>query len=192
MKNVFLIFLLCLCSYSFYGQTLVSYGKQTISREEFLKAFRKNNTSVKATEKAYRDYLNLYIRYKLKVQAARDLRLDTLPGQITELKNFKSQIVDQYINDEISLNQMAREAFVRSQRDLRVSFIFVASPKTASPADTAKAWQKINNAYKALNNKKDFGETALQFSEDPNVKENKGDLGYISVFDLPYAMETVA
>ena len=192
MKNVFLIFLLCFCSFSFYGQTLVSYGKQTISRQEFLTAFRKNNAHTKATEKAYREYLNLYIRYKLKVRAARDLQLDTLPGQITELKNFKSQIVDQYINDEISLSQMAKEAFVRSQRDLRISFIFVAAPKNASPADTAKAWQKIQNAYKALNNKKDFGETALQFSEDPNVKENKGDLGYITVFDLPYAMETVA
>ena len=143
MKNVFLIFLLCFFSYSFYGQTLVSYGKQTISRQEFLTAFRKNNTHTKATEKAYRDYLNLYIRYKLKVQAARDLKLDTLPGQITELKNFKSQIVDQYINDEISLNQMAREAFVRSQRDLRVSYIFVAAPKNASPADTQKPGRKF-------------------------------------------------
>jgi peptidyl-prolyl cis-trans isomerase SurA len=192
MKNVFLIFILSFCTYTFYGQTLVTYGKQTISREEFLTAFRKNNMHTKATEKAYRDYLNLYIRYKLKVQAAKDLKLDTLPGQITELKNFKSQIVDQYINDEISLNQMAKEAFVRSQHDLLISYIFVAAPKNASPADTAKAWKKIQDAYKALNNKKDFGETALQFSEDPNVKENRGDLGYITVFDLPYAMETVA
>ena len=87
---------------------------------------------------------------------------------------------------------MAKEAFIRSQRDLRVSYIFVASPKNASPADTAKAWQKIQDAYQALNSKKDFGETALQYSEDPFVKENRGDMGYITVFDLPYAMETVA
>ena len=87
---------------------------------------------------------------------------------------------------------MAREAFVRSQHDLRVSYIFVAAPKNSPPADTAKAWQKIQEVYKALKSKKDFGETALQYSEDPNVKENRGDLGYITVFDLPYAMETVA
>jgi len=62
MKKVFLISLLTLCFCSFYGQTLVTYGKQTISREEFLTAFRKNNAHTKATEKAYRDYLNLYIR----------------------------------------------------------------------------------------------------------------------------------
>jgi peptidyl-prolyl cis-trans isomerase SurA len=192
MKNVFFIILLCVTSHSFYGQTLVSYGKQTISREEFLKAFRKNNANIKATEKAYRDYLDLYIRYKLKVQAAKDMKLDTLAGQITDLKNFKSQIVDQYITDEISLSQMAKEAFIRSQRDLRISYIFVAATKNATPADTAKAWQKIQDAYKALKNNRDFGETALQFSEDPNVKENRGDLGYVTVFDLPYAMETVA
>src|ERR1700712_977951 len=111
MKNFVLVFLFSLCSYSFYGQTLVNYGNKSISRSEFLTAFRKNNTKTKATDKAYRDYLKLYIRYRLKVQAAEDLKLDTLSGQLTELKNFKSQIVDQYMNDELSLNLMAKEAF---------------------------------------------------------------------------------
>src|SRR5450432_3368483 len=171
MKNVVLIFILLVCSNTFFGQTLVRYGNKTISREEFLTAFRKNNTKIKASGKAYRDYLNLYIRYRLKVQAALDLGLDTLAGQLTELQNFKSQVVDQYLNDESSLNQMAREAFVRSQHDLRVSIIFVVSPRNSSPADSTKAWQKIQEAYHVLNNK-DFGETAIQYSEDPFVKNN--------------------
>jgi len=192
MKNVVLILTLVTCSKTFFGQTLVRYGNHTISRQEFLSAFRKNNTNKQATEKAYRDYLNLYIRYRLKVQAAYDLGLDTLPGQVTELQNFKSQIVDQYLNDESSLNQMAKEAFARSQHDLGISYLFVACPRNAAPADTAKAWKKVQEAYRALKSNKDFGETALQFSEDPYVKNNRGDMGYITVFDLPYAMETVA
>ncbi|HEY4935222.1 MAG TPA: peptidylprolyl isomerase, partial [Puia sp.] len=192
MKNVVLIFILLLCFKSFFGQTLVRFGNQTITRDEFLKAFRKNNSHVRATDKAYRDYLNLYIRYRLKVQAAFEMKLDTLPGQITELQNFKSQIVDQYTNDESSLNQMAKEAFKRSQHDLRVSYIFVAAPKNASPADTARAWKKIQDVYRDLKSGKDFGEAAMQFSEDPYVKNNRGNLEYITVFDLPYAMETVA
>src|ERR1035438_9129734 len=185
MKNVALIFLLLFISNSFFGQTLVRYGNHTITREEFLNAFRKNNSQVKATEKSYREYLNLYIRYRLKVQAAFDMKLDTLPGQITELQNFKSQIVDQYTNDDSSLNQMAKEAFIRSQHDLRLSYIFVAAAKNASLADTARAWKKIQDAYRDLKNCKDFGETAVQFSEDPFVKNNRGDLDFITVFDLP-------
>jgi peptidyl-prolyl cis-trans isomerase SurA len=192
MKNVVLIFLLLFNSSSFFGQTLVRFGNQTISRDEFLSAFRKNNSKVKATDKAYRDYLNLYIRYRLKVQAAFDMKLDTLAGQMTELQNFKSQIVDQYTNDESSLNQMAKEAFVRSQHDLRISYIFVSAPKNASPSDTAKAWKKIQDAYTELKGNKDFGETAVRFSEDPYAKVNKGNLDFITVFDLPYALETVA
>ena len=192
MKNAVLIFFLLFHSGLFYGQTLVRLGNETISKDEFLNAFRKNNAHTVPSEKSYRDYLNLYIRYRLKVQAAMDMKLDTLPGQITELQNFKSQVVDQYITDEISLNQMAREAYLRSKKDLRISYIFVAAPKNASASDTAKAWQKINDAYDAIKKGKDFGETALLYSEDPNVKMNKGDLNYITVFDLPYPMETVA
>ncbi len=192
MKNAVLLFLLLMFSSSFFGQTLVRYGKYNITRDEFLKAFRKNNSHVIATEKAYRDYLNLYIRYRLKVQAAFDMKLDTLAQQITELQNFKSQIVDQYTNDETSLNKMAREAFIRSQRDLRISYIFVAASKNAPPSDTARAWKKIQDAWKVLKNNRDFSEVTMQFSEDPFVKNNKGDLGFITVFDLPYSMETAA
>jgi peptidyl-prolyl cis-trans isomerase SurA len=192
MKKVVLIGSLLLSSLRFFGQTLVRYGDQTISREEFIRAFRKNNMNVKTTEKAYRDYLNLYIRYRLKVQEALYEKLDTLAGQKTDLQNFKSQIADQYINDESSLNRMAEEAFIRSQRDLRISYIFVSAPKNASPADTARAWKKIQDAYRALQENKDFGETAVLYSEDPFAKTNKGDIGFITVFDLPYAMENIA
>ena len=192
MKNVVLIFILLIFCNTIFGQTLVRYGNHVITKEEFLRAFRKNNSKSGATEKAYRDYLTLYIRYRLKVQAAYDLGLDTLSGQITELQNFKSQVVDQYLNDENSLNQMAKEAFVRSKNDLRISFIFVASPRNSSPSDTAKAWKKIQDAYQALNSNKDFGETAILYSEDPFVKNNRGDLGFITVFDLPYSIETMA
>jgi peptidyl-prolyl cis-trans isomerase SurA len=192
MKKVALSILLIFCSFFFYGQTLVRYGNQAVPKGEFLTAFHKNNAHIKPSEKAYRDYLNLYIRYRLKVQAALDIRLDTMAGQLTELQNFRTQIVDQYITDDLSLNQLAREAYTRSKQDLRISYIFVAAPKNAVPADTARAWQKIQEAYKALQSGKDFGETALQYSEDPNVKNNKGDLNFITVFDLPYKMETVA
>jgi len=192
MKKAVLVFVLFFSSKIFFGQTIARYGNHLIYRNEFIKAYQKNNASNKATEKAYRDYLNLYIRYRLKVQAALDMKLDTLAGQKTELRNFESQIADQFTNDETSLKQMAAEAFVRSQRDLRISYIYVAAPKNATPADTAKAWKKIQDAYQAVKNGKDFGETAIQFSEDPFAKTNKGDIGYITVFDLPYAIETVA
>jgi peptidyl-prolyl cis-trans isomerase SurA len=192
MKNVALIISLLFASQTFFGQTLARYGNHQISREEFLIAYRKNNTNTKATEQSYRDYLELYIRYRLKVQAAYDKKLDTLPGQITELQNFRSQITDQYSNDESSLDRLTEEVFVRSQKDVRLSYILVANPRNFTPADTLRAWQKINAAYAQLKKNKTFEETADAFSEDPFVKTNHGDLGFVTVFGLPYALETLA
>ncbi|MFI5124747.1 MAG: peptidylprolyl isomerase [Chitinophagales bacterium] len=192
MKNAVLIVFLLYCSSTFYGQTLAWYGNNQISRDEFLSAYRKNNTKTRATEQSYREYLDLYIRYRLKVQAAYDKKLDTLPGQISELQNFRSQIADQYSNDETSLNRMVNEAFVRSRKDIRLSYIFVSAAKSAAPGDTLKARKKISEAYDKLKKTKNFGEVALAYSEDPFVKNNQGDLGFITVFDLPYAVETIA
>ena len=93
------------------AQTLITYGGQEISKNEFLKAYRKNNSKSKPTEKSYRQYLELYIRYKLKVRAAMDLKFDHLPNQVTELQNFRNQIISNYLNDEPSLNRLINEAF---------------------------------------------------------------------------------
>jgi peptidyl-prolyl cis-trans isomerase SurA len=192
MKNFFPVIVLLFVTSALSGQTLVSFGNHKISRNEFLTAYRKNNTNKKATEKSYRDYLDLYIRYRLKVQAAYDKKMDSLPGQLSELQNFRSQIADQYINDEGSLDRMTEEAFRRSQKDIRLSYIIVTLPKAATPADTLKAWKKIHEALADLKKNKSFEETALAYSDDPFVKTNQGDLGYITVFDLPYDIENVA
>ncbi len=192
MKNFFPIIILLFVTPPLVGQTLVRFGNHQISRNEFITAYQKNNTNKRPSEASYRDYLELYIRYRLKVQAAYDKRMDSLPGQLSDLQNFRSQITDQYVNDESSLNRMTEEAFRRSQKDIRLSCIIVPVPKTAPPADTLRAWKKIHEAWNSLKRNKSFEETALAYSEDPFVKTNQGDLGYLTVFDLPYAIENVA
>jgi len=197
MRNLsrkFLIaaFILCFAAISSDAQTLFSYGEKAVTKEDFLKAYSKNNIEGKATEKSYRDYLELYIRYKLKVKAAYDLKLDTLPSQQTELKNFRNQVADTYMNDEESLNALVNEAYDRSRKDIHLAHIFIAVPKNANPADTLKAYQKMMSTYDALKNNKVFGETAVTWSDDASAKKNGGDMGWITVFTLPYELETLA
>jgi peptidyl-prolyl cis-trans isomerase SurA len=93
------------------AQTVFTYGNDAVSKQEFLKAYQKNNGEKSSTEKSYRNYLELYIRFKLKVKAAFDLQLDTLTSQRTELQNFRNQVADSYINDNASMNKLVREAF---------------------------------------------------------------------------------
>ena len=195
MKSIFRFFIFLVLvniSGTLAAQPLFTYGNKSVSKEEFLKAFNKNNTYEKTNEKALREYLDLYTKFKLKVRAAYDLKLDTLPSQRAELQSFRSQLVQNYLNDESSVNAMVDEAFARSQRDVRVSHIFIPVNERDSQSVVQKAKAKIQEAYKQLQAGKDFGEVAAAYSADPSVKSNKGDLGYITVFSLPYDLETLA
>ena len=187
---IFLFFLPAMTMVS--AQTLATYGGRQISKQEFLKAYSKNNTDKNPTEASYRSYLELYIRYKLKVRAALDLGLDSLPNQANEVKNFRNQVVDSYIKDAESMSRMEKEAFDRGQQDIHLAHIYIPVRKNSSPADTLKAYQKSMEAYAALKKSNPFGEVADRFSEDPSVKKNHGDIGYITVFSLPYELETLA
>jgi peptidyl-prolyl cis-trans isomerase SurA len=174
------------------AQTLITYGDHQISRDEFLKAYRKNNLHTQPGEKAYRDYLELYIRYKLKVRAALDHRLDRLPNQLSELQNFRNQIIAGYLNDEPSLTRLVNEAFLRSQKDIHIAHIFISSPQGANPADSLKAQTKLRAVSAGLKKGADFGELASEYSDDPFARSNRGNIGFITVFTLPYSLENLA
>jgi peptidyl-prolyl cis-trans isomerase SurA len=174
------------------AQTLFTYGNKAVSKDEFLKAYSKNATDSNPGEKEYREYLELYIRFKIKVQAALDAKLDTLPTQKAELKGFRSQVAGAYMNDETSLNQLIDEAITRSAKDIKLSHIFVQLSANANAADIKKAQDKINAAHARLAKGESFAAVAATVSEDPAAPSTKGEIGYITVFTLPYDLETLA
>lgn len=191
-KNILLVCLFA-CSILFgQAQVLFTYGPHSVTKQEFLKAFNKNNMQEKTSLQTYKEYLDLYIRFKIKVQAAKDKRMDTLANQKAELSAFRSQVVENYINDEETVNLMVEEAFQRSQKEIRLSHILIPVPQNAIEADTVRAKQLINEAYEKLNKGASFQEVALQYSKDPSVNSNKGDMGSITIFVLPYELETLA
>jgi peptidyl-prolyl cis-trans isomerase SurA len=193
LKRVLLFSLLILLfSSGLSAQTLFTVEGAPVSKEEFLKAFSKNNTGVVPTEKAYRDYLELYIRYKLKVKAAYSAQLDTLPAQRTELQNFRTQVADTYMKDQESMDRLVREVEARGQKDIHLAHIYIALPRNVRPADTLQTYEKAMAAYAELKKGKKFGDVAVAYSDDPTVKSNRGDIGYITVFSLPYNLEVLA
>ncbi|RYF82794.1 MAG: hypothetical protein EON98_10965, partial [Chitinophagaceae bacterium] len=111
MKNLLTAFGLFL-TFSAQAQTLFTYGKQTVSADEFLKAFKKNNNAGK-DEKAMREYLDLYIASRLKIQQAREEQLDTFPQLKTDLATLRQQILPTYLNDKESVDGLVKEAFAR-------------------------------------------------------------------------------
>jgi len=174
------------------SQTLFTYGKYPVSANEFLRAYNKNNTApVPDKAKAIRDYLNLYIASRLKIREAYERQYDTLPQQKEELANLRMQILENYMNDPESFNKLLNEAFQRSQKDIHVAHIFISLMNANGQADSATAKEKAGEAYQRLKKGEDFSKIAKQYSNDPSVTQNNGDIGYITVFTLPYEFENI-
>ena len=188
MKKLLLLFAFAGFTNAVFAQTLFTYGNAPVDRAEFIRAYNKNKTPVDNKEKALREYLDLYVKFKLKVKAAMDLQLDTLPQLQYDAQSFRSQIEDSYLNNEKAVNDLQQEAFIRSQKDLHVLHFFVPVDPAASREDTLKAFRSISTFYTAVAaGKTDYG----NLNAASSVKVNQSDLGFVTVFGLPYEYENI-
>jgi peptidyl-prolyl cis-trans isomerase SurA len=174
------------------SQTLFTYGKYTADAKEFLRAYNKNNSQTAGNKaKAIRDYLDLYINSRLKIQEAYEREYDTLPQIKSEVETLRAQIIENYMSDPEAITRLTKEAFQRSLKDIHVAHIFISFNDKAGIVDTAAASKKLNDVLSRLRKKEDFLKVAEQLSDEPSAKTNKGDIGYITVLTLPYPFENI-
>src|SRR5690606_5091965 len=174
------------CMISSQSQTLFTYGDQKVDAKSFLEAYQKNTNAISLDKQSVNEYLQLYINSKLKIREAYSRGYDTLPQLQEEFINLRSQIIDNYLNDPETMNKLVSEAFERSQKEINVSHIYIGFKEINGEPDTSDAYKKIHAAYQEIKNGLPFSEVAAKYSQDPSVANNKGKIGYITVFNLPY------
>jgi len=188
MKKIYLLFVFAFSVSAVFSQALFTYGNSAVDKDEFVRAYNKNKTPAADKEKALREYLDLYIKFKLKVNAARELRLDTLPQLQYDAESFRSQIEESYLNNEKEVNILVREAFNRSQKDLHVLHFFAPIDVASVPEDSLKAYKAINSLYAALGSGKTDYDKMVE-TEQGKIK--MADIGFITAFTLPYEYENI-
>jgi len=191
-----LIFVFLIAPYFLLAQTkeiLFSIDNHPYYTDEFIRVYNKNLDLVKDdSQKDLEKYLDLFVGYKLKVEKANKLGLQNATNYQNELKSYRNQLSKNYLNDSKVTNELVREAYDRMQQEVRASHILVLVDEGASAEDTLKAYNKIIDIKRRLDAGEDFVKVAQQFSEDPSVKENNGDLGYFSAFRMVYPFENAA
>ena len=191
-----LIFAFLLVSCFLSAQTkevLFTIDNHAFYTDEFIRVYNKNLDLVKDdSQKDLDKYLELFLGYKLKVEKANKLGLQNGTTYQNELKSYRNQLSKNYLNDSKVTNELVREAYERMQQEVRASHILILVDEGASPEDTLKAYTKVLDIKKRLEAGEDFIAVAQQFSEDPSVKENNGDLGYFSAFRMVYTFENAA
>ena len=176
------------------SETVVILGTEKVSKEEFEANYRKNNTNIldKKELKSPEEYLDLYIKFKLKVLEAEKLGYDTVRSYREELGGYRKELAKPYLTDVSFNEEMVKTAYYRTQYERKASHLLIRVTPEASPADTLAAWNKINDLRKQIIAGADFNEMAAKYSEDPSAVQNKGVLGYFTAFQMVFPFEDMA
>ncbi|MFY0672395.1 MAG: peptidylprolyl isomerase [Bacteroidia bacterium] len=169
----------------------------SVSLEEFKYIYEKNNSIAKDeklyTKESLDEYLDLYIKFKLKVQEAKSLGLDTTDKFIKEFNTYRNQLAQPYLKDKEVSEKLVEEAYERMQFELRASHILIDVAEDAYPKDTLKAYTLAVEALNKVKAGADFAEVAKEYSQytkDVTLEQRGGDLGFFTAFNMIYPFES--
>ncbi|MCB0496683.1 MAG: peptidylprolyl isomerase [Cyclobacteriaceae bacterium] len=174
------------------SDSLFSIDGEPHYSDEFIYAFSKNNQTDNVTQDSIDNYLDLYVKFRLKVKAAKDLGYDTTASFKKEFAQYKDQLQASYLSPKKEQEALIKQAYERSLWEVKASHILIELKPNATPEDTLAAYNKIASIRSKAISGESFEKLARQFSEDPSAKQNGGELGYFSALQMVYPFENAA
>ena len=148
--------------------------------DQFLKTVNSIDSAKKTTLDQRKEFLDLLIKFKLKVKDGRERGLLDSPDIQKDLAEYKKSFVSTFLIDKEVIEPNIQDLYERRKFELRASHILINLPPTATPEDSVKAYEKAKQVIERLNNGDDFTTVAKEMSEDQTVQQNGGDLYYFT------------
>ena len=165
-----------------YAQELMIIGQEKVSVDEFLRIYQKNNQSTTSySEKDVQEYVELFTLFKMKLQEAKRMRLDTLPMLKEDYQKYTDQLVQNHFVDKNYIENIWKAQYEHMKYDVKVAHIMVKCAPNANPSDTLIAYNKLNYLRQQAT-KDNFAKLATENSEDQSSAIKGGLLGYITAF----------
>ncbi|MFY7860682.1 MAG: peptidylprolyl isomerase, partial [Chitinophagales bacterium] len=191
IKKIFFLQVLAFVS-SVSAQTVMTIQNEPISTEEFKKIYLKNNPkSTSFSRKDVMEYVDLFVLYKMKLQDAKALRLDTIQAVKDDYTKYTDQLAQNILNDKNYVDNIVKETYEHTKSDLKLAHIMVKCDPNASPKDSLLAYNKMK-FIKDKTTSQNFAEMAKENSEDKASAVNGGLLGFITAFMTTSDFENVA
>ena len=162
---------------------IATIGPERITVKDFETAYAKNNggweNGVAASLEERERFLNLLVKFRLKVLEARERGIASDSSIQQELQTYGLSIATSYMLDKELVEPAVRSLFDRKKEEVRASHILIRLQENPTPGDTAAAYQKAMDIIAQLPTVP-FDTLAVRYSEDPSAATNHGDLGYFT------------
>lgn len=162
---------------------VMTINGKAVPRSEFEYSYNKNNSDGVIDKKSVKDYVPLFVNYKLKVEAAKEARLDTMASFLQEFAGYRDQQVRPALVTDEALEAEARKIYRQTQQQIdnnggmvQVAHILIMMKQKATPDEQRIAKLRIDSVYKALQNGADFASLAKKVSQDPGSAAQGGEL----------------
>ena len=169
-----------------------------VTRSEFEYNYNKNNSEGVIDKKNVEEYAELFVNYKLKVQAAIDDKLDTLSSYQKEFRQYRDQQIRPLLVPEGATEKEYRSYYdnlverLEGKQLLQPAHILIQLAQDATEEQKAAAKTRIDSVYQALKDGADFAELAKKVSQDPGSAARGGMLPWIGPNQLVKEFEDVA
>ena len=163
------------------SDVLMTVGDIPVTVGEFKYIYEKNNgKEANYSKGSVQEYLDLYTKFKLKVNEAKTQKLDTIVSLKEELDGYKRQLASSYIMDKGVNEFLYSELRERIKKDIRFSHIFIPVPNGAGDSIQDQRKKLIDEAYTRLEAGAPFENMVRFFSEDKLTADAGGDMGFFT------------
>jgi len=160
-------------------------GDYALTLEEFERQFIRNNggeaAAARSTTQERRDFLELLVRYRLKVLEARDKGYGDDAEIQKELREYRNSLAIPYLTERALIDSKIAELHAMRQTEVRAAHILIRVPNDSlGMPDTSGALARAEDVLRQAKEGVPFEELAAQHSDDKGTAANGGDLFYFS------------
>lgn len=178
---------------------IMTVNGQPVLRSEFEYSFNKNNSDGVIDKKNVAEYVDLFINYKLKVEAAKEARMDTMTSFREEFVSYRDQQIRPVFITDADVEAEAKRIYDDTKHRIdsmggmiKPSHILLMLGQKATDEQQKAAKTRIDSIAKALKNGADFADLARRLSDDKGSAVNGGELPWVTKGQLVPEFEKVA
>ena len=111
---------------------VMTVNNEPVTVSEFEEIFWKNKKENVTNKEELDEYIELFTNFRLKVEAAEAAGLDTTQKFKSEFNGYKIQLQKPYLVDTSVTDELMKEAYYRTENELRASHILISVAQDAS------------------------------------------------------------